>query len=183
MPIDIASQIKDKKNLLIDVSFYIISALMVSLVICYFIFSAKIYLQRTEIQKIQKEIILAGTPEQKQKEEYVFATQKKINDFAALLQERKKTSNIFSFIEKNSLPEVWFSKFSVSQKNNEIGLDGETENDLLLSKQISIFEKSPYVKKIVSLRSGSSESGKTSFSISLALDPSLFLPDNQPTNQ
>ena len=82
---------------------------------------------------------------------------------------------VFAFLESQTLPEVWFSRINLSERENKIILTGESGNMDILSRQISTFEKNEFVKKISILNSSVWDSGKIKFSITVDLDPILFV--------
>ncbi len=53
MVLNLLSQLKTKKTLLLDAVLYFVAAVFLALIICYFIFSIKISLQQKEIKKIE----------------------------------------------------------------------------------------------------------------------------------
>jgi len=174
MDFGIFYQLRTKKIWWVDVVFYFVISLLISTVFCYLIFISKIYLQQKELENLDQAILTVGTDAQKDQEKTVFGYQKKINDYALLINKYEFASNIFGFLEKETLPNVWFSKFSQPTLQNQIDLAGEAENLDALSRQTSAFEKSEFVKKVSLLNSSIGELGKVSFNLSLALDPKIY---------
>jgi len=167
-------QLKLKKILLVDIIFYFSLSLLTATVFCYLLFIAKIHFQNIKIGELDDKIAEIGTEYQKQYEDEIFDKQKKIKDFSSLMQDHKISSSSFAFLEQITLPNVWFSRFSMSEKSGEISLAGETNTMDSLSQQVSLFEKNEYVKKIVVLDSNMGESGRISFNLKLSLDPKIF---------
>lgn len=174
MDFSIFYQIKTKKIWWVDVVFYFVISLLVSTVLCYLIFILKIYLQQQELKDLDQAILTVGTDAQKEQEKTVFNYQKKINDYAQLAENHKFASNIFSFLEKETLPNVWFSKFGMTVLQNQVDLSGEAENLDTLSRQTLAFEKNELVKKVSILTSNVGELGKVNFNLSLVLDPKIY---------
>jgi len=156
------------------VIFYFAASLLVATVLCYLIFILKIYLQEQAIKNLDVETLNVGTDAQKDEEKIVFGYQKKVNDYGMLLQNHKFASNVFSFLEKDTLPNVWFYRFSMPMSQNQIDLAGEAETMDALSRQTSAFEKNEFVKKVSILNSDTGVLGKISFNLSLQLDPKIF---------
>ncbi len=167
---------KDKK-LLLDIVLYISISILVSAILLYFIFLVKISSQKNEITKFDKLFLEVGTIEQKEKEAKIFVYQKKINDYAKLLAEHKSSLNVFNFLESQTMPEVWFSRISLSEEDTSIVLSGEAGNMDVLSRQISNFEKNNYVSNIAVLSSSISDSGRIKFNLTLNLKDELFVPN------
>jgi len=164
-----------KKSSLTDVIFYFFSALLAAVVFFYLIFTFKVYLQNKRIDEINNKITIFPTEEQKRQEKEIFDYKKKIDDFAVIINIHKISSNVFGFIEKKTLPNVWFSNFDMSESTNDIRLSGEAENMESLSRQIKVFEESKdYVKNIYLSNYQLDLTGRVRFSLTLYLNPEVF---------
>jgi hypothetical protein len=159
----------------LETVFYAFWTVLIVVVFSYGIFTAKVWLQEKRMGQVDAKLAQYGSEEQKEIERKVFGYKKKIDDFNFIVNNYKISSNIFSFIEENTLGNVWFNNFSMSQSSNEIRLSGEAENMEALSRQSSIFEASDkYVKNIVVLNSQVGPNGKIKFIINLSLELAIF---------
>lgn len=165
-----------EKTFVTDVIFYIAISFLISSILCYLIFLVKISSQKYTIKTLEESMLTIGTEEQKEKEAQIFKYQKKINDYAKFLKDHKSALNVFSFLEEQTMPEVWFSRISLSEKEYSVILTGEANNMDVLSKQVMNFEKSEFVKRITILNSSVADSGKIKFSLTLSLKENLFVP-------
>ena len=157
------------------VIFYVALASLVIVVFCYGVFAVKAYIQDQKIGELDKKILELQTRQNKESEKVVLVYKKKMDAFNAIIDGHKISSNFFAFIEKKTLPEVWFSSLTVSEESNEINLVGEAKNMETLSSQIRIFEESKdYVKGITVLNSQVAEQGKIRFTLNFALESKLF---------
>ena len=100
--------------------------------------------------------------------------QKKIGDFNSLFKNHEFASNVFAFMQAETLPNIWFKQFSLDEKNNTIQLSGEADNMDVFSRQIAVFEGNKYVKNLGNLSSSIETSTKISFNLNLTLDQSIF---------
>ncbi len=168
-------QLRNKQSRWIDVIFYSVFALLIATVLCYGFFAFRVYFQNQQINELDKKILAYNTVQQKAYEKEVLDYKKKIDDYAIIINSHKISSNVFNFIEKKTLPNVWFSNLNVSEVANEIDLSGESENMKALSSQVQIFEESKdYIKNITVLDSHIAEHGKINFNLRLSLDPKIF---------
>lgn len=174
MDINSITKFTKEKSLFSDIVLYVAISLLVSSILCYIIFSIKISSQKEKVKSLEEAMFSIGTAEQKEKEAIIFKYQKKIVDYTKFLNNHKASSNVFTFLESNTLPEVWFSRINLSERENKIILTGESGNMDILSRQISTFEKNEFVKKISILNSSVWDSGKIKFSITIDLDSILF---------
>ncbi len=175
MNFNIIGQLKNHKALLVDAAFYVMWSLLVALVLCYIIFSYKISGASQHIIELDKKLLVYASDEQKASEKEVFDYKKKIDDFAVIIDSHRISSNIFSFIEEKTLPNVWFNIFNFSEGKKEISLSGEAENMEALSNQIKAFEASKnYVKSINVLTSQATAEGKARFTLNLSLNSAIF---------
>jgi hypothetical protein len=175
MDLNSVSKFTKEKSLFSDIVFYVAISLLISSVLCYLIFSIKISSQKEKVKSLEDSMLTIGTAEQKEKEAVIFKYQKKIVDYTKFLNNHKASSNVFAFLESLTLPEVWFSRINLSERENKIILTGESGNMDILSRQISAFEKNEFVKKISILNSSVWDSGKIKFSTTIDLDPILFI--------
>jgi Tfp pilus assembly protein PilN len=174
MDLGFLKQLGNKKSLWIDIGFYFMVSLLVSTIFCYFIFGAKIFLQTEAIKQLDLKMLDIGTAEQKNYEKIVFNYQAKINDFGKLINAHKFPSNAFIFLEKNVLPEVWLSNFSMSGKASEININGEAESMVVLSRQVLVFENNEFVKKVDLSNLTIGDKNRIKFSLSISLDTKIF---------
>jgi len=174
MNFSIFSKLRENKLWWVDVVFYFMISSLIATIFCYLIFAAKVYFQKESIGDYDLSLATVGTEEQKAMEKQIFDYQKKINDYDPLIKNHKIISNILAYFEQNTLPEVWFSRFSMTGGDANIILSGETENVETLSKQISVFEASEYLNKITVLSSVLGLENRTDFNVILSLDPKIF---------
>lgn len=167
-------QLKNK-TLWISIIFYASVALLITIFFGYSLFAYKYYLLSQEVNKIDIDIASYGTLEQKTIEKEVLDYEKKVGLFAEIINKQKISSNIFSFIEQNTLPDVWFYNFGLAETSGEIKLSGETTNLKTISRQIEIFEnKKEYVKEVSSFNTIVETNGAVKFSLSMVLSPEIF---------
>ena len=149
--------------------------LLIVALFCYGIFWLKSYLLRQKINEVDAKIAIYGTDQQKRSEQGVLDSKKRVDDFAGILNNHTISANVFSFIEEKTLPNVWFSSFSMAESIHEIRLAGEADTMEILSRQFRIFEESKeQVKSITIFNSQLVPSGKIKFILNIALDPKIF---------
>ena len=97
-----------------------------------------------------------------------------------LLNNRKTTSNLFSFIEQNTYSTVSYSSFKADVNSKEIAVDGVAPDYNTLTKQVALFEKSALVEKVSLENMQMKESSKikgimeVKFSLKLIVSKKLF---------
>lgn len=174
MDSELLKLIKNKESLVANIAFYILCSLLVVFVLSYFILAFKANIQAEEINELDN-MIAEGEGQQKAFEDKVLEYRRKINDYALVIGNHKISSEVFDFIEKRTLSNVWFSTFDMSQYTNEIRLTGETENLESLSQQVQVFEKSQdYINNINVLDSQVQGPSKVRFTMALSLNPNNF---------
>ncbi len=178
----IINKLKENKLWWVDVVFYFIISSLIATILCYLIFTAKVYFQKTKIEDFKVSLATVGTDEQKVMEKQVFDYQKKINDYVPLVQNHRIFSNILAYLEQYTLPSVWFSRFSMAGKDADIVLSGETESTETFSRQISVFETNEYLTKITVLGSILGGQNRNNFNIVLSLDPKILDFIKKPTS-
>lgn len=174
MPIKVLDNLKNKYAWG-DVVFYGVLAAFLAVIFYYGVLAFKVYFYQKKIAELDDKIAAYSTPEEKAHEKRALEYKKKIDDFGAIMDSHKISSNIFAFLEKNTLPNVWFSNFSMAGTSNEIRVSGEAEDMETISRQFKVLETNKeYVKHISVLNSQQGSLGKVSFLLTIALEPKIF---------
>lgn len=168
------SQLKTKKSWWMDVLLYLSISVLIAAALCYLIFLLKNEFQRQEIIKVSAELEGIGNLDQKQQENDVLKYQKKLADYIDIFKNHQFATNVFAFIERQTLPNVWFSRFSLNRKAASVELSGECDDQETFSRQLAIFEKNEYVQNMGLINSKLGGAGKVQFNLNLSLDPKIF---------
>lgn len=174
MDFNVISQNKEKRFWWIDVIFYFAISLLIASVFSYVIFLIKNNIQREDI-KIEESLMLqVGTEDQRKQEREVINYQNKINDFTKIIKNHEFVSNVFAFMQTETMPNIWFKQFTFNLKSAEIQLSGESDGLDELSRQVARLENNKYVKNLAGLNSSLSGSERINFSFSLSLDQEVL---------
>jgi hypothetical protein len=154
--------------------FYFSFSLLLMVLLSYFILGS--YLKKAEItlNDLKETLAKEKTAEEITLEEKITGYQRKIEDFSKLIDQRFLSSKFFEFIEKNSHPQVWFSKLDLDSVNGKAKLTGEAENFLVLHQQLQIFRKDPLVKNLDLVKITIGREGRVNFDLNLEFQPALF---------
>ncbi|MSU54424.1 MAG: hypothetical protein EXS48_01100 [Candidatus Staskawiczbacteria bacterium] len=175
MNFNLVEQLRSHKFGVMNIIFYFLFALLATVVICYVIFSYKITAMNQDISSLDEKMLVYASTEQKTAEKEVLSYKKMVDDFIDIINNHRISSNVFTFIEQKTLPNVWYVSFSVSETKKEINLLGEAQNMEALSNQIKIFETSKdYVNNITVLNSQITPQKRIRFTLSLSLKPEIF---------
>ena len=116
---------------------------------------------------------------EKQKEEFdpalvneLISVSKNIEAAKAIVGEHRVVSPIFTLLEENTLPQVYFQKFS--KNKNSVSLEGETQNYLEIVKQVLIFKTNPLVQEIAFSKLAKGGKDKISFALEIILKPEIL---------
>jgi len=167
---------KSKENIMVvDYLFYFACIILAVSVLSYLVFNFKVQLQQKQIQTAENMSIALGTVDNRAYSKKFLNYKKQIDDFTAIISDHKITSNVFNFIEKNTLPDIWFSSFNMQESSGELKLSGEVSDLGQLSQQIAVFEKSTnYVSTVSVVDSQENNNGRVSFALDLVLKPEIF---------
>jgi len=174
MDFSIILQLRTKKFWWMDVIFYFVISLLIATVICYLIFLVKNNMQRDDIKKEELALQTVGTSQQKDNEKEAINYRGKINDFAGLLKNRQFGSNVFSFMQAQTMPNIWFQQFNLDEKAASVQLSGQADSMEAFSKQVTDLENNKYIKSIGTLNSSLSPNGSITFNMGLIFDKSIF---------
>jgi hypothetical protein len=177
MDFSVIFQLRTKKFWWMDVIFYFVVALLVATIFCYIIFLMKDSFLRADIEEEIKNLQTVGTIQQKEEEAVVINYRNKINDFSGLFKSHEFASNVFAFLQEQTMPNVWFKQFDLDKKNRAVQLSGESDDLDGFSRQVKTYEEEgnkKYIKSIGTLNSTLEGSSRTGFNINLVLNPSIF---------
>jgi len=173
--INLSDFFKNKDSLLVNTVFYFSCAILIVIIFGYLALEVKVYIQNQGIDEINKRMVGYSLYQQRIDENSIIDYKKKIDDFSLIIKNHKVSSNVFNFIEENTMSNVWFSNFDMSQSTYEIKLSGEAENIETLSDQIQTFENNKdNVKNINVLNSRVDANGKIRFLLSISLNPEIY---------
>lgn len=101
----------------------------------------------------------------------------KISSVKKLLAERNSLIPIFDLLESTTLKDVRFKnfKYSTSEKNFTVVLDGTTKNYSVLAAQSDIFEKEKDIKEVLLSNFNLGEKGVVNFMAKIVFDPELVV--------
>lgn len=174
MDLSLSFLLRDRRAWWIDVLFYFAMSLLIASVLSWLIFLVKNYDLKKQISVQVEKLATVGTEEQKKYESEVLGYQKKLNDFNEIFKNHEFASNIFAFMEKQTMPNIWFKQFTLDKNSGKIQISGEAETMEAFSRQVDNFEKNEYVKSVNVLNSSEGEAGRVNFNMDISLDPKIF---------
>jgi len=174
MDFSVIFQLRTKKFWWMDVIFYLVISLLIAALFCYFLFWVKNGMIRKQIQDEIAALQTVGTDNQRAQEKEVILYQRKIGDFTTLLKGHEFASNVFAFMQAQTMPSVWFRQFGLEAKTNGLQLAGEAESMDAFSRQVAAFEKNKYIKNVGTLNSLLGDSARVNFNLNLTLDQNIF---------
>lgn len=157
-----------------NILFYLSFIFLLVTVFAYFLLGVYLKKDKVALENLKEALRKEKTAEEIALEEEISTYQKKIGDFAKLANQHLFSSKSFEFIEKNTHPQVWFSRVEFHPETREMKLTGETENFVTLAQQIQIFRNNSTVKNFYLTNIEIGKEGKVNFNLNLNLDPDLF---------
>jgi len=174
MDFGIIYQLKVKKYWWLDTILYFVIALLLASFFSFFIFTFKISIENKKLVELDQQLANVGTAQQKEMEKQVFDYQKKIDNFASILNAHKIPTNVLDDLKASTLQNVWFNHFAMDAKTALISVNGETDDVTSISQQINILESKKFVKNITNLSLELKQAARVSFTFDLMLDPEIF---------
>jgi hypothetical protein len=140
----------------------------------YFYFYHSSRQKEAEIKEIDKE--LARTPEERSMEDSLANTSQRISEFGKILRQHKKTSQLFSFLEKVAHPQVLFTDFNFKSKGSLVSLGGKAGSFSVVGEQMEILRNNDLVKeiKLEQLSMGKENEGGAIFLLQLVFEPGVL---------
>jgi len=158
----------------LKILFYILIALLLAAVLSYFILGHFQKKSLTTHQNLEEEILKEKTSQKIALEKEILSEQKKINDFALILDHHLLSSKFFHFLEQTSHPRIWFSKINLSPAEQLAIVSGRAETFSALGQQLQIFKKESFVRSATLSKISLGEKGEIEFTLTLSFDPTFF---------
>jgi len=154
--------------------FYASAVLLIGLILAYFILGYSYKKSSLTSKDLENAIAGEKTSERIALEKNILLLQKRIGDFINLDSNHLLVSRVFTIIEENCHPRIWFSKFNLNSKTNSFSVSGLTDNFTSLGQQLIIFKNNPIFKNVSLTRVVLDKSGQVNFDLSVFLDPKAF---------
>lgn len=172
--VEIIPKSTEKIPLWREILFYLSIILLLITISSYFILDHRLKNSEKVLANLRERLALEKTAEEIALEKEISSWQKKIEDFGKLIREHIFSSNFYTFLERVCHPQVFFSKSELIPANGKAILDGQAENFIVLSQQISILKSKKEIKNLNLSKVEIGKEGKINFTLNLSLDPILF---------
>jgi len=144
--------------------------LVIVVVLLYFIFNHQVVKTTTALEQTEQELAKFRTQQYSELEEKILTFKTRVDDVADLLQDRKKLSNFFDFLETFVHPDIYFTSLSLRMDESDAKLEGVSNNFVSLGQQILAFKQDSFIQGAeltdISL---DEEEGQIKFSIQIFL--------------
>jgi len=154
--------------------FYILISLLLAAILSYFILGHSQKKSLTTLQSLEEEIAKEKTPPKIALEKEILSYQKKINDFARILDRHLLSSKFFNFLEKTSHPRIWFSKINLNPGEALVIVFGQAKTFPALGQQIQILKEEALIKNATLSKISLGPKGEIEFTLTLSFDPRFF---------
>lgn len=135
------------------------------------------------LNRAQKEARQALVGEVKEKENnlkggilnQIFTLEQRLKNLRSLLSGHVFPSNVFTFLEKNTLPEVRFLNMVFDAEARKLDMSGEASSFSVVSRQVNIFERDPQVERVEFGGLSSSGANLAGFKLTIMFKKSFLL--------
>jgi hypothetical protein len=97
-----------------------------------------------------------------------------LSNLETVLNRHKFGGNIFSFLEANTLPSVYYTSATFSAGENSVAISGVATTIEDLVQQLSILQSAPNVDRAVLSKMGFTQDKKVNFDVVIGLNDSFF---------
>jgi len=163
-----------KNNSLMDIVFYFAFFLLAVTILSYF--GIRFFDSKTveKYKEAQVQITAKETPEVREKEKQILLYRDKINDYSTILDKHVRASNVFSFLEQLTHPQIIFSWFSLDEESALLSLSGKADGFESLGQQILLFEGNESTVNVILKKVSLAKDGSVDFQLDITLDPKIF---------
>lgn len=135
------------------------------------------------LNRAQKEAQQTLVEEVKEKEknlkggilDQIFTLEQRLKNLRTLLSRHVFPSNVFGFLEKNTLPEVRFLNMVFDAQAQKLDMSGEASSFSAISKQVNVFERDPQVERVEFGGLSSSGANLAGFKLTIMFKKSFLL--------
>lgn len=110
----------------------------------------------------------------KEKQDELIAFYSQISNLSTLLAKHPNTIKIFSWLESNTQPNIYFSKLSFNLATYQMSLIGVGKTPLDIAEQINIFERTSEASRVNFNNISSMTGGGWQFNVAVFLDPKFI---------
>jgi Tfp pilus assembly protein PilN len=137
------------------------------------------YLQ-SQFASVQNQVKTLGNSVSASDQSQLIDFYSQIANLQTLLQRHTLSSQFFSWLEQNTEANVYYHSLTLTQ-GNQIALSGTAASEADVNQQVAIFENSPGVSSVTvsNVTAPLLLGGGWTFSITLIMNPSVFLASNQ----
>lgn len=140
---------------------------------------------KTELNDIKQEIADLESRRDKEAEETIIETDKRLNLVEGLFKEHFYWTKLLSKIEELTSPQIYFteSKFNFLNEKVELTFSGNAKTYTALAQQMVSFKEDPLVEKVVVAQISLSQAGGIEFDLSVTFSKSILLISSVEENQ
>lgn len=176
MAIEITTKSKFNKVSLVAVGGIVCVLIGIFLLAMFFYFIISIKNMEKDLQ--EKIEVLAPLRESiKQKEQEIIPIKQKIDNYKLLVPGHKSMSDIFTLLEENSLPKVWFYNFNFVLEERKAIISGITDSFTILEQQIFVLSQNSLISELKLSNVSMSENKKIDFVIEIVFKSSILTPE------
>lgn len=127
-----------------------------------------------ELQRLEIVLTSGKTQEERLLEGRMTSLQRKVKDFANLIEGRQDSLQAFLFLEKHTHPQLTFSKADFHSQTHLLTLQGRAQDFTTVEAQVALFLGQEEVSSVNVSRLELGEEGEVLFTLEVAFSPSLF---------
>ena len=129
----------------LDISIFLFFIVLAS----YFILQQFVSIREGELVDRKKLLEAEFTLSEKALEERVLMLKDQIESFAEVIEIRKNSLNFFAFLEKNTIPEVFFTNLDLNPQTHEADLSGQSVDFFTLEQQMLVLRSNPAIANVI----------------------------------
>jgi len=179
MVIEITTKSKPNRSSLI-IGGGIICALMGIIILSAFLyFTINIKNMGEDLQE-KAEVLTPLRESINQGEQKIIPIKQKIDNYRLLIPSHKSTSDIFTLLEEDCLPKVWFYNFGFMLEDRKVIVSGITDSFTTFEQQIFVLNQNLLVSDLAISNVFINENKEIDFTIEIVFESSILIPELTP---
>jgi len=165
---------KPKRSIGLDILLVFSLLLLIAAAAGYFIFYKLINDGKLVLDDLNSKIAQEKTAERLALEKEMTEMKRKIDDFSYLVNQHLKIDQVFTIIQENTHPQIWFTQFELDPRFKIVKLIGEAQNFTTIGQQVSLFQKVEKINQVNLDEISLTKEGKIGFKLFLSFKSEVF---------
>jgi len=158
----------------VHIFLYVSIFLFLSVLVGYFILGQLVSIREDELKDQRTLLEAKFTRVEQGLENRVLSAKHNIENFSRVIETRKNSLNFFTFLEQNTVPEVFFTRLDLAPQTHEADLSGQSTDFFALEQQMLVLKSNPAIASLELFNVRLGNEGFPVFLLHIQFDEKVF---------